>query len=148
MKFEILGIPIAKERHRTARIKGKSLSYDPQGEEKERIRNKLKFLLKCAQLSNDPIISKEALELPYGEKYSLMIESHHPIPKNATKALKMQMEDGMEHNKKPDWDNVGKFYSDCANGIFYSDDSKIVKANVEKYYSNTPKVWIYISRLD
>ena len=150
MIFEIPGNPIAKARHRTVRVKGQSLSYDPQSKEKELVRHRLKYLLKCACLSEDTQISKEALRLRFGDKYSLTIESYHQIPKSAPSALKMRIEGGLVeyHNVKPDADNIYKFYCDCGNGILYPDDSKIVEGSFKKTYSKNPRVVISIQRLE
>lgn len=37
---------------------------------------------------------------------------------------------------KPDWDNVGKLYSDALNGIAYDDDAQIVEGIVRKRYAD------------
>jgi Holliday junction resolvase RusA-like endonuclease len=42
--------------------------------------------------------------------------------------------------KKPDWDNLGKIVSDALNKVAYHDDSAIVDAHVEKFYSDEPRV--------
>ena len=94
MIFEIPGNPIAKARHRSVRVKGRVLSYDDQSRAKELVRNRLKYLLNCACRSEDVEISREALRLRFGDKYSLTIESHHPIPKSAQRALRMRIEGG------------------------------------------------------
>ena len=50
--------------------------------------------------------------------------------------------------KRPDWDNVGKIVTDALNGVAYDDDSQIVSASVEKYYSEEPRTEIKIERID
>ena len=148
MKFEIFGNPIPLQRHRTTIVKGKILAFDSQSKERDFVRNKLKYLLNCACRNENPEISKEAKELCFGDKYSLDIQTHHPVPKSAKKLVRMRMETGLEyHNKKPDGDNLYKWIADCCNGIFYSDDSKIVKGSFLKLYSLTPKVVIFIERI-
>jgi Holliday junction resolvase RusA-like endonuclease len=53
----------------------------------------------------------------------------------------------VRHTTKPDWDNVGKIISDALNGLAYDDDSQIVSATVEKFYSDNPRVEIEISTI-
>ena len=45
---------------------------------------------------------------------------------------------------KPDWDNIGKIISDALNGIAYKDDAQVVSCTVEKRYSNTPCVEVWL----
>lgn len=44
----------------------------------------------------------------------------------------------------PDWDNLGKTYSDMVQQILLMNDNIITKGNVEKYYSIKPRVVINI----
>jgi len=39
------------------------------------------------------------------------------------------------HTSKPDWDNIGKFYCDAYNGLFWKDDSYITVGTVTKLYT-------------
>lgn len=45
--------------------------------------------------------------------------------------------------KKPDWDNLGKT-TDIMNGSIWIDDSLVVKAVVEKFYSSKPRMEIIV----
>lgn len=49
--------------------------------------------------------------------------------------------------KKPDVDNIGKSIADALNGIAYKDDSAIVDMQIEKYYSEIPRVEVEIEEL-
>lgn len=49
---------------------------------------------------------------------------------------------------RPDWDNVAKSGLDALNGIVFLDDSQIVKAAVEKLYSETPMLRIEVHPLE
>ena len=44
----------------------------------------------------------------------------------------------------PDWDNLGKTYSDMIQQILLMNDNIITKGNVEKFYSVKPRVVISI----
>lgn len=46
--------------------------------------------------------------------------------------------------KKPDWDNVGKIVCDALNGVAFHDDAQVVKASVEKVYSEKPYLTVTI----
>ena len=45
---------------------------------------------------------------------------------------------------KPDWDNLGKSYSDMIQGVLLQDDSIIIEGLSRKYYSIKPRVEITI----
>lgn len=49
---------------------------------------------------------------------------------------------------KPDWDNIGKKYSDMSNGNLWLDDRLVIKGTVEKYYSILPRVEIKLDFLN
>lgn len=49
---------------------------------------------------------------------------------------------------KPDWDNVGKLYSDMFNANIWLDDNLVIDGEVHKYYSILPRVEIYIRYLN
>ena len=73
------------------------------------------------------------------------IKAYYPIPKSTSKKQHQAMLDGqIRPTKKPDWDNIGKIICDALNGIAYKDDSAIVEAMVEKYYSDEPRVEVLL----
>ena len=49
---------------------------------------------------------------------------------------------------KPDWDNMGKKYSDMMNGNLWLDDAFITSATVNKFYSKLPRIEITIRFLN
>ena len=50
--------------------------------------------------------------------------------------------------QKPDWDNIGKKYTDMFNGNIWLDDNLVMDGEVHKYYSILPRVEIYIRYLN
>lgn len=50
--------------------------------------------------------------------------------------------------KKPDWDNIGKKYSDMYNYNIWLDDSQVIDGSVHKYYSILPRVEIDLKYLN
>lgn len=74
---------------------------------------------------------------------SLEVTAHYPIPKSATKASTLAMEEGrLLPSRKPDIDNVLKIILDALNGVAYKDDSRVVSVSASKIYSHTPKLII------
>ena len=77
------------------------------------------------------------------------IVAMYSIPKSMTKKNRKLIEEGKLHpTKKPDLDNVAKIVLDSLNGIAYSDDSQIVKLNIEKHYSENPRVEVTLYEVD
>lgn len=79
----------------------------------------------------------------------LTVTAYLKIPKSASKKAKEDMISGKTRpTKKPDWDNLGKIISDALNGLAYKDDSQIVSATVDKWYSIYPRVEVEIDELE
>jgi Holliday junction resolvase RusA-like endonuclease len=75
----------------------------------------------------------------------MTVKAYFSIPKSKSNKQAYRMSMGEERPvKKPDWDNVGKIISDALNGLAYHDDSQIVRAAVEKWYSLEPRVEVWI----
>lgn len=49
---------------------------------------------------------------------------------------------------KPDWDNIGKKYSDMFNMNVWLDDDLVISGTANKYYSILPRIEIYIDYLN
>lgn len=49
---------------------------------------------------------------------------------------------------KPDWDNIGKKYSDMSNSNLWLDDRLVIEGTVKKFYSVLPRVEIRIDYLN
>ena len=49
---------------------------------------------------------------------------------------------------KPDWDNIGKKYSDMFNANMWLDDTLVVDGSVHKYYSVLPRIEIQLRYLN
>lgn len=73
------------------------------------------------------------------------IRAYFGIPKSASKVKREAMLSGdIRPTKKPDMDNIVKIIADSLNSFTYHDDSQIVSCTVEKYYSDRPRVDVYI----
>lgn len=72
-----------------------------------------------------------------------------PIPDQMSKNDKLLAELSLITNiSKPDWDNLGKTYSDMVQKHLILDDSLIYKGIVEKHYSVKPRIEIRIKYLN
>ena len=73
------------------------------------------------------------------------ITFYMPVPKAATKKVRQQMiVDEYKHMRRPDLDNLAKFYLDALNGLVFSDDAQICELNLRKVYGMSPSVLIRI----
>jgi len=132
MQIVIEGAPIGRARARVVRRGGFSIAYDPQHKEKQ----------KTIQLIKDQL--DDLTDINASNMYSVDLICYMPIPKSISKKKKLLL-NGTYHNKKPDGDNIYKYFTDCLNGIVYSDDSQIVKGSFEKKYSDNPRTVININ---
>jgi Holliday junction resolvase RusA-like endonuclease len=73
----------------------------------------------------------------------------HKIPSNYNATDAILAEIGLERPLcKPDWDNIGKKYSDMYNGNVWIDDTCVIRGTVDKYYSILPRVEITLRFLN
>lgn len=78
----------------------------------------------------------------------MWVVAYFQIPQSKSKKVKEAMLKGdIRPTSKPDWDNIGKIISDALNGLAYHDDSQIVRATVEKWYSDNPRVEIKLQEI-
>ena len=72
-----------------------------------------------------------------------------PTPKYFKKVRTLLAELGIiRPTRRPDWDNLGKTYSDMVQKWIIEDDSLIVDGETHKYYSLKPRVEIIIEYFD
>lgn len=76
-------------------------------------------------------------------------DCYFPIPKTMNKSEKLRAELKLVNNlTKPDWDNLGKTYSDMIQNTIIMDDSLIIEGRVRKYYSSKPRIELTIEYAD
>lgn len=79
----------------------------------------------------------------------IQIESYFKTPSSFNVVDTFLAEAGYhECHIKPDWDNIGKKYSDMYNSNIWLDDSLVTKGSVEKFYSILPRVEIYLKYIN
>lgn len=75
--------------------------------------------------------------------------SYFPIPSSMNKLEKVFAEMGLiQPISKPDWDNLGKTYSDMIQEELVLDDALIVDGESKKMYSSKPRIELTISYMD
>jgi Holliday junction resolvase RusA-like endonuclease len=68
-----------------------------------------------------------------------------PTPKGMNTIEKMAAELELIHNiNAPDWDNLGKTYSDMVQDVLISNDSIVSRGCIEKFYSILPRIEVTI----
>ena len=76
-------------------------------------------------------------------------DCYFPTPKTMTKSEQLRAEMKLINNlSKPDWDNLGKTYSDMIQNTIIMDDSLIIDGRVRKYYSSKPRIELTIEYAD
>lgn len=75
--------------------------------------------------------------------------SYLPIPSTMNNKDKLLAEAGfIRPICKPDWDNLGKTYSDMIQGTLLFDDALIIEGTSKKYYSFKPRIEISIHYME
>jgi Holliday junction resolvase RusA-like endonuclease len=73
----------------------------------------------------------------------VIVTSYFKTPAQYSSVLKFLAEVGLERPLvKPDWDNLGKSYSDMYNANVWLDDALVVEGTSRKFYSILPRVEI------
>lgn len=131
--FIVEGKPTGKGRPRMNRRTGKAYTPEATKREENRIRR---------------IYYKNVNH--YFEGYVKMtIIAYYPIAKSNTKKIKEQkLNNTIRPNVKPDIDNVIKLIADSILGLAYKDDTQIVELEAKKYYSDNPRVEVFIEDIE
>ena len=116
IRFTVKGNPFGKERPKFARRGNFVQTYTAKGRKFEK-----------------------------GRPLDIRIIAYYPIPKSASKKKQREMlEHRLRPTVKPDLDNVAKLVYDALNGVAWYDDNAIVDTQVRKFYSDTPRVEVFI----
>ncbi len=146
MKIIIPGKPIPKQRPRFSKRGEYVVTYDAQESDKRRIQQILTRELSKVLNSKDKSASFEAGEICRSDIF--YVEFHFLLPINSSDSVTVRNKKlwGLKDATcKPDYDNLEKFYLDCANGILWADDRMIIKGQSKKRYSDDPRVEIVVT---
>ena len=81
------------------------------------------------------------------EPLEVVANFYFAIPKSTPKSKILKFLTNLRPTKRPDLDNLYKAVTDAINGVVYPDDSQIVSAKINKFWSETAKAEITIRRL-
>ena len=128
MKITVYGNPQKLKRHRSKRVKGKIIQYDPSSKDKAELRKAM-----MPYRPDTPIVKPIHLEI---HAFFARPKAHFTA-NDRTRPLKNKAP--IFHTGTPDADNIIKFYCDALNGIFWIDDKIIASVSCTKWYSDTPR---------
>lgn len=121
MIFNFIGTPVAKKRHRTANGR----TYNPQNKEEAAVKWEARQQASGVQPMTGPV--------------EMTVKAYFPRPKShfgtGRNAGNVKSSAPPFHTKKPDLDNIVKFYKDCLNGIAYTDDCQVIAVSCTKHWS-------------
>lgn len=133
-RFTVYGEPVAKGRLRFVRATG--LTYTPQ---------------KTVEYEN---LVKLSFAAAGGEKFlddsilRMQIRAYFRIPSSFSKKKQAACRDGtVRPAKKPDADNIIKSICDALNNVAYKDDAQVVEVQLRKFYSDEPRVEVFLSEI-
>ena len=130
--FCVLGEPKGKARARVTRFG----TYTPEATVMYENLVKIEYRRQCAdyRFGDGPL--------------KMTVTAHHGMPKSASKKKREQMLAGVVRPlKTPDLTNIVKAIEDALNGIAYRDDAQISCIIAERFYSDVPRVSVYITSL-
>lgn len=70
----------------------------------------------------------------------MQIDAYYPVASSWSQKKTIAALMGAIRPAKPDWDNIGKIFSDALNQIAYVDDAQIYDCTVRKMYGTVPRV--------
>ena len=128
IEFTVYGAPIPKARARTVRLKnGMTITYTPEKTETWEDMIRLQILKHRPEKLIDGALSLKA---------TFYLQRGKSIPKKREYP-----------ETKPDLDNLLKCLTDAAEGIIYTNDSRIVDIDVKKRYGDPPRVEVWLEEI-
>lgn len=125
--------PVGKPRPRFKRIKGKNQVYSGNEYYKKKA---FKEILTKEELDQ---FRHNLISTPCIIDYNVYLKT----PKAFNKLDTLLAEIGaIRPLNKPDWDNIGKEYSDLFNELIWIDDIVVISATLNKFYSILPRIEI------
>ena len=136
LKIVIPGSPIGQGRPKFSTINGHPKAYDP-----EKSQNYKAYVRMIAtQAMKDT--GFEMIDGPC----AVIINAFFEVPKSKSKRFReAALLDQERPTKKPDADNIVKAIQDALNGLTYKDDAYIVYLACQKFYSDNPRVEVFVT---
>ena len=132
IRFTVFGEPVAQGRAKCAYISGHAVMYDP-----------------AKSRNSKQIVRAEAVQVkpdkPLEGALSLTGKVYREIPKSFSNKKRAQaIEGSLRPTTKPDLSNLVKGIEDALNSIIYRDDAQLVDVDLQKFYSEQPRVEVEI----
>ncbi len=125
----VVGVPVAKARHRMAN----GIAYTPK-----KTANWEAFARMCATATMQGRCSLDA-------PCELSVLAIFPVPKSWPEWKRDAALAGeIRHTTKPDLDNILKAAKDALNGVVYADDAQVTQTSMRKQYGTSPRVVIEV----
>ena len=144
MKITIPGNPLATKRVRCGCIQGHGHAYNDPQQTRDMRDVKAIILKQWNEHFDYPNRDKwsESPMLDEHDSYGVVLQFYMPIAKSVTQSATNLMLWGLVPCiDKPDFDNLAKFYCDCATGICWKDDKNITVGISHKIrFSKNPRV--------
>ena len=135
--FVVPGEPKGKGRPRVVRRGAYTMTYSPQ--DTRDYETEVRWCWRDAGLKR----------YPDDAHLYIRITAYFKIPKSVSKKKReMMLNDEIRPTKKPDLDNIAKIICDALNGEAYKDDAAIVDLRIKKYYSENPRVEVFLTDTD
>jgi len=138
ISFTIQGEPVAKARARVTDRRdrnGKRITYTPEKT------SAAEYDFQIQAMWHRP-------DIPFTGPLVLRAKFYRMIPKSFSNRRRDYAEAGkLRPATKPDLDNLVKLVKDAMQGIFYANDSQIVRIEAEKWYSENPRIEIILEKL-
>ena len=132
ISFTVFGTPVAQGRAKFAVIGGHARAYDPA-----KSRN-YKQIVRAEAVKVKP-------DKPLEGALSLTVKVYREIPKSFSRKKRAQaIEGSLRPTTKPDLSNLVKGIEDALNSIIYRDDAQLVDVDLQKFYSEQPRVEVEI----
>ena len=134
VRFTIPGEPAGKGR---PRFRKEGFPYTPDSTVRYESLVKTEYWAQCG-----------AVKFPDDAMLDMWILAYYSIPRSKSNKQKDMMRRGeIRPAKKPDADNVIKIVADSLNHVAYRDDTQIVDCQVHKFYSDNPRVEVFIKQV-
>ncbi len=138
VKFVVQGSPVGKGRHKYRKHQNYVQTYTPEKTVNYEDLVKMEYRRQVKYY------------FPDNHAVYMYIRAYYKIPSNASRKKREEMLSGnCVPLVKPDSDNIAKIIMDALNGIAYKDDNQVA-VSVEKFYSETPhvEIWMFSDRKD
>lgn len=151
MKITIPGNPLATKRVRCGCIQGHGHAYNDPQQTRDMKDVRQVILEQWNKRFDHPEYNTWVDDVPtnINAPFQVLFRFFMPIAKSEPAKTKALKEWGfVSCIDKPDFDNLAKFYADCATGIVWNDDKQITYAIIDKVkYSVNPRVEMHIEKL-